>query len=128
MSGGMSGGNIPGIEPMPSGLSISVSRAGDGPTKINVKRGGETWEIVADDPAALAELPPEIRPFVDRIIQGLGAHEFLWRQQMNRNEVLPPGPMQGVQPLHGGDPQMLERMEQLEKRLQKLQEQMGDEK
>jgi len=55
---------------VPSGLSIAVSKVGDAPVKIVVKRGDESWQTTEDN---LDDLPKDIRPYVERL---LGRHGF----------------------------------------------------
>ncbi len=57
---------------IPDGVSISMQRENDGPTRITVQRGDETWEVEGDDAAALAELPEDLRPMVEKMLQGDG--------------------------------------------------------
>jgi serine protease Do len=53
---------------LPANLSISVSKEGDQPAKIVVKRGDDKWELTDKD---LDKLPADIRPHVERML-GLG--------------------------------------------------------
>jgi hypothetical protein len=64
--GGQGFGNLP------NGVSVSVERQNDQPPRITVKRGDETWEVVGDDPESIQQLPEDIRPFVERMLQGGG--------------------------------------------------------
>lgn len=52
-------------KPLPAGMSIVVSKEGDQPAKINVKRGNERWELTEKE---LEKLPPDVRPHVDRML------------------------------------------------------------
>ena len=58
---------------IPNGVAVTITREGEGPAKITVKQGDKSWEIVGDDPAALEELPENIRPFVERMLKQQGA-------------------------------------------------------
>jgi hypothetical protein len=51
--------------PLPGNLSVTITRSGDEPVKIVVKRGDETWEITGDQ---LQKLPEEIRPHIERML------------------------------------------------------------
>jgi membrane-associated protease RseP (regulator of RpoE activity) len=63
---GMVFGNVaPG--PLPDNVSISVSRSGNKPAKINVSRGDEKWDISDQE---LNKLPDDLRPFVERMLGG----------------------------------------------------------
>jgi hypothetical protein len=58
-----------GLQPMPANMSVVVSKEGDQPAKIVVKRGEEKWEVGEKE---LDKLPADVRPFVDRLL-GRGA-------------------------------------------------------
>ena len=47
-----------------------VEKSGDGPARIKVKRGEETWEVTED---ALGDLPDDVRPLVENMLNGSGA-------------------------------------------------------
>ncbi len=51
--------------PLPGNLSVSITKQGDEPAKIVVKRGDEKWEITEDE---LDKLPADIRPHVERML------------------------------------------------------------
>ena len=68
--GAFRGANPFAMGQLPGGLSIAVTQSGDEPAKIVVRRGEETWEIEADDKEAVAALPEDIRPFVERALAG----------------------------------------------------------
>lgn len=68
--GGFANGR--GLGQLPNGLSIGIQQSGDGPAKLTVRRGEESWELNADDPDAIAALPDDIRPFVERAVNGAG--------------------------------------------------------
>ncbi len=51
--------------PLPGDLSVSVTRQGDQPARIVVKRGDEKWEITEDE---LDKLPADIRPHVEHML------------------------------------------------------------
>ncbi len=56
------------LPPLPSGMTVTVTRKGDKPAQITVKRDGKQWKITADE---LHKLPDDIRPHVARMIGGL---------------------------------------------------------
>ncbi|NIP85217.1 MAG: PDZ domain-containing protein [Planctomycetales bacterium] len=66
--------------PWPADLSVSVTREGNQPTKITVRRGEETWEI---DRQQLEKLPEMIRPFV----QGMLGESAGGSQKIGRDEI-----------------------------------------
>ncbi len=45
------------ISKMPGGMSVSITREGDGPAKITVKKGDESWTVEGDDQEAIKQLP-----------------------------------------------------------------------
>ncbi len=50
------------------GVSVSVSKQNDGPAKVTVKQGEQTWEFDEGDQDALNALPEEVRPMVERML------------------------------------------------------------
>jgi PDZ domain-containing protein len=123
-------GGLPGMGRMPADLSVSITREGDGPIKVTVKRGGDSWEIVADDPTALEQLPEEIRPFVERMLPGAGSRFDLGLPNFNGGPLdglLPPKQPPEIQLPDSGSNQMLERMEKLEERFRELQQRLEQE-
>jgi hypothetical protein len=50
---------------LPKDLSITVTKDGDSPAKITVKRGDKSWEATE---GKLSELPDDIRPHVERML------------------------------------------------------------
>ena len=53
---------------LPSNVRVSITREGEGPATVTVKRGDETWTIRGDDKEALAKLPDDVRPFVEQML------------------------------------------------------------
>ena len=51
--------------PLPGNMSVTITRSGDEPAKIVVKRGDEKWEVTEDQ---LDKLPEEIRPHLERML------------------------------------------------------------
>jgi hypothetical protein len=97
---------------MPSGVSVSISKQEGQPTRITVKRGEETWEVVGDDPESLNQLPADLRPFVEQMLHGRSLHGMNLRR-----------PGQAVLP-ELGDGRLRERLERMEQRMQELQERL----
>jgi membrane-associated protease RseP (regulator of RpoE activity) len=56
--------------PLPKNMSITVSREGDQPAKIMVKRDDQKWEVTEKE---LDKLPADVRPFAQQVL-GLGAN------------------------------------------------------
>jgi membrane-associated protease RseP (regulator of RpoE activity) len=119
VGGGMGLGNFPG------GVSVSVTREGDGPATVTVKKGDQTWTVKGDDEEALKELPDDVRPFVEQMLHGQrGAFNFgelqgLIPDATGRVEFDFDG--QGVD---DANRHMMERMEQLERQLDELRQQL----
>jgi membrane-associated protease RseP (regulator of RpoE activity) len=106
---------------VPNGVSVNVTRDGDGKATITVQKGDETYTVEGDDAEAIAKLPEDVRPFVE--------------QMLNRDEsvfgAVPniiPGDLRQFDAGGAGDhidrmnQKMLERMERLEQRLRELQD------
>lgn len=135
------GGFMPGQQPranaLPNGVSVSIQRENDGPAKITVKRGDETWHIVGDDPKSLEQLPEDLRPFVQDMLQGNQAAPgnlgFNWEAELEH--FLPErfGALQRrmeQRPVPAATPaeqEMRQRMERLEKELHELQKRLAEE-
>ncbi len=116
---------------LPNGVSVSIQRNSDRPAQITVKQGEKTWQIEAGDEKALDQLPDELRPQVERMLnnpQGLGGAHFDFNNINKELEELLPRGLGGFgsarQPNRLGDP-MLERMEQLERRLEALNKRLN---
>jgi hypothetical protein len=102
-----------GAADVPNGVSVSVQKEDGQPAHITVKRGDETWNVVGDDPESLKQLPEDLRPFVERMLQGNSGGI----QMPNFEHRLgAPGMDRGL-----GD-----RLERMEKRLEELQKRLGN--
>ena len=74
----------------PKDLSISVTKEGDTPAKIHVKRGDKEWDVTEDK---LGELPDDVRPHVHHFFGGLwgpGLKEMAVRSFVGGPKVAPP--------------------------------------
>jgi len=56
---------VPIPKSLPANLSIAISKVGDQPAKISVRRGNDKWELTEKD---LDKLPADIRPHVERML------------------------------------------------------------
>jgi hypothetical protein len=86
----------------PKDLSISVSKDGDQPAKIHVKKGDKEWNVTQDK---LGELPDDVRPHVHHFFGGLwgpGLKELSERLKVGGPKIAhiqgPPG-VPGVAPV-----------------------------
>ncbi len=57
------------LKPLPANMSVAISKKGNQPAKIVVRRGDEKWELTEKD---IGKLPANVRPFVERML-GRGA-------------------------------------------------------
>ncbi len=143
------------LNQMPGGIEVNITREGDGPAKVTVRRGDESWTVEEGDEQALDKLPKEIRPFVERMLSGqsgvmqglpggLGigrrggpghVFDFNFDEQMSahinaaREQAEAAHRAAEEASVRARDEvrdQLLERMEQLEKQLQQLQEQLQE--
>jgi hypothetical protein len=143
---GMIGGQALNLNQMPSGVSVSVARQGDGPAEITVKKGDETWTLKSDDEEAIKKLPEDVRPFVEQMLDGSqpgvpGAMRFNFG---DLQDMLPDHlgkfDAEGVvdhqalrkraaavqQRTEEASERLLERMEQMEQRIRDLQQQLEE--
>jgi membrane-associated protease RseP (regulator of RpoE activity) len=58
-------GNVPVLAPLPPNMSVVISKEGDHPVEITVKRGDEKWEVTEKE---LDKLPADVRPHVERML------------------------------------------------------------
>ena len=107
---GPGGGVGGGLTGMPSGVSIQIHKEGDQPAHVTVERGDEKWEIVADDPESLEQLPEDLRPFVEWMLHGRGPLGL---------EALGEG-----FPALGNPEELNRRLEEMERRMEEMQRRM----
>lgn len=74
------------LPPLPSGMTVTVTRKGEEPAEITVKRDGKQWKVAADE---LDKLPADIRPHVTRMIGGVNV------APPTSPRALPPGMLRG---------------------------------
>jgi len=112
---------------LPNGVSVNVTRQGDGPAKVTVKKGDQTWTIEGNDEEALGKLPEDVRPFVQQMLLGsaFGPGALKQHFRVGADAANPfadfdfavPGPQGG----RVGE-RILDRLEQLEKQFDRLQQ------
>lgn len=59
---------------MPDDLTLQITKEGNKPATIHVKKGDKSWETTGDK---LDSLPKEIRPHVERLLSGSGSQGML---------------------------------------------------
>lgn len=107
---------VPGIgPPLPKDLRVTIERSGDQPAKITVRRDEETWEVTED---TLDKLPPDVRPHVERMLRG---PTWVFDRVM---PAVPDTVWQALeaQPLEAGRAAVSKRLDDLNRRLDTLQE------
>jgi len=106
-------GGLRGLPNMPNGVSISVQKQGDQPARVTVKRNGESWEIVGDDPESLKQLPEDLRPMVERMLNGSAGNRFDFNVGEGAGVIQPEMGAAGLR----------QRMEAMERKMQELLDQ-----
>ena len=106
---------------LPDGMSISILKQGSEPTKITVKKEDKTWEVTEKE---LDKLPAEVRPFVDRMLEGNG--DWARRCGAARFDFVPdwttPGkPEPSAKTDEGFRNRLEDRLEKMNQRMEQLQ-------
>jgi membrane-associated protease RseP (regulator of RpoE activity) len=75
----------------PKNLEVTITKKGEDPAKITVKRGDDQWEIDAN---SLDKLPEDIRPYVKKMLGGglsvtVGGDQFNWSANLPKPLVVP---------------------------------------
>jgi hypothetical protein len=98
---------------LPDNVSVTITRSGDKPARIVVKRGDEKWEVTEDQ---LDKLPDDVRGPVERMLgqtpgrhAGKGAHDF---------DFVPEWPTPHWEGVPQG--QMEKRMEEMSRRIEEM--------
>jgi len=118
--------------PLPGNMSISISKEGDRPLKIVVKRGEEQWEVTEKE---LDKLPSDIRRYVEQMshwmVLGLGRgpegirgairfddpiDEHFTPEALDREDMLPPKEW----PRGSLENRLEKRLEAMERRMEKM--------
>jgi hypothetical protein len=58
-------GSRPLAAPLPGGMAVTVTKQGDEPARITVKKGDQKWEVTEE---TLGELPDDVRKPVERML------------------------------------------------------------
>jgi membrane-associated protease RseP (regulator of RpoE activity) len=126
-------GMIPGIQQfdmnqLPDGVSVQVTREGNGPATVTVQKDGETWTVQGDDEEALSKLPEDVRPYVEQMLNGqngnlpFGNLQNLLPNQLGRFDF-----QAGGQGLEDANQQLMKQMEQLQRQMDELQQRLEKE-
>ena len=120
---------------LPADVQVVIVKAGDGPTKVTVKKGDKTWEVTAD---SLDELPAEIAGHVKGLLgrnlpEGIDARAFRWFGRKDAEapaegdvEIeIEPGTPQVPQAV-GAEKALQRQLEQMQKQLQQMQKQLEE--
>jgi membrane-associated protease RseP (regulator of RpoE activity) len=107
-----------GAATIPNGVSVSITKQNNQPAHVTVKRGNDSWEVVGDDPASLQQLPEDLRPFIEQMLN----------QSEGRAAVNIPQLPQGMQQLGEEDQNLQQRLDTLEQQLKDLQQRLGGDK
>jgi hypothetical protein len=99
-----------GIVNVPDGVSISIEKQNDQPARITVKRGDQTWEVVGDDAESLEQLPDDVRPFVEQMLNG--------RAPLGMDFQIPN--LEGLGRPGLGDERLQQRLDEMERRMEEL--------
>jgi hypothetical protein len=110
------------VPPLPAGVSVAISKEGDQPAKIVVRRGDQKWEVTEKE---LDKLPTDIRQHVERML-GRGALGVVGAlSSLDMPEVAPP--KQQPQPEAGSaaaSPRRSDSFERIDKRFDDMNRRM----
>jgi membrane-associated protease RseP (regulator of RpoE activity) len=118
---------VPPGKPMPGDMAVAITKQGDQPAKITVKKGDKTWEVTEDE---LDKLPDDVRPHVERMLGRLPGVNLPGAEMFNLPdldiEVLPPqaAPRQWRMPREPAADKTLEDLQRQVDELRKAIEQM----
>lgn len=120
------------LNAMPNGMSVSIMRDNDGPARIIVKKGDQTWNFKSDDAKALAELPQEVRQYVEGMLQGQGGGFDIQKELGNLDwqaelKHMLPGNLGDAPGIHEHEEEVLQRMKKMEEQLKQLQQKLDEE-
>jgi hypothetical protein len=126
------------LKALPKNMSIVITKEGDQPAKIVVKRDIDKWELTEKE---LDKLPADVRPHVERIL-GRGLFGVIERPLLPPNLTtpnaappaagaynlpVPPPVMMYTQPFSGGlDARIEKRFEEMNRRMDKLLKMMEE--
>jgi len=131
------------VNQMPNGVSVSIQRNDGGPAQITVTQGDDVWQIEGDDKESLKQLPRDVRPFVERMLngqnnfRGFRGDGFDFGDFNAELEGILPRALGGIRPSLDGmglgagqepapDP-MRKRIDELERKMQRLMKRIDEE-
>ncbi len=119
------------LNTMPNGMSITIMRDQDGPARITVKKGDQTWNFTSDDAETLAELPKDVRHYVEGMLQGQGGGFDLQKELGNLDwqaelKHMLPGNLGDLPGIQEHEDEVLQRMKKMEEQLQQLQQKLDE--
>lgn len=108
--------------PLPKDLTIVITKQGEGPAKIVVKRGDKTWETTENE---LDKLPADIRPHVEQMLRGSQG----WSGRIIEVKPFAPGTpgeleKRWIRPFRPWSAAEAERIDKLEKRIAELEKKL----
>ena len=109
----------PAQPPLPGNMSVAITKAGDEPARIVVKKGDEKWEVTEEE---LDKLPDEIRPHVERMLGRVPpvAPDQVKPLDFVPDWSIPPG-------IEIPSPERLEkRMEEMNRRIEELRKSLDE--
>jgi len=113
--------------PMPADMAVAVSKAGDHPAKISVRRGDEKWELTEKE---LDKLPADVRPYVEQMLGrgpfGLVGNIRAFASPTASGRNVFDQPLPGSGQLEGRIEKRLDEMNQRIDKLFQIMEQMAE--
>ncbi|MCA9215510.1 MAG: PDZ domain-containing protein [Planctomycetales bacterium] len=108
---------------IPNGVSISITREGDGPAKLSIKRGDDSWVVTED---SIDKLPEDLQKTARRMLAAMGGKPGRRGIIRDRRQLIPRGLRM---PQFDAIPDIqrpAEREDELRAELQKMREEMRE--
>jgi membrane-associated protease RseP (regulator of RpoE activity) len=106
---------------LPGNLSISISKTGNLPAQIVVKRDNQQWEVTEKE---LDKLPADIRPHVERMLSGISISGASTIFDFGPNLAPPPKPTIKKPQRGPAGPTMDQRLEKLNRQVEEMRKQL----
>jgi membrane-associated protease RseP (regulator of RpoE activity) len=107
---------------LPGNTSVAITKEGDHPAKIVVKRNNDKWELTEKD---IDKLPADLRPVVERMLGHSTSNALFGIVGPSTTPAPSPGTMQ-FQPLPGLDPRIEKRFDEMNQRMDQLMKLMEE--